>query len=182
MIHGAGMRRVSQIRIATASSTRPATSSEAAIVGRAMTVESEIARAGARPCGTSFAKPPSRTGVWRESRSRSASTINSTSSPNETRRSQPSFSRAFEASPTRWSTSAVGTRGRSSRTARGRARRGRRPLRELPDRVLLPAREDVILGLGLLQHHPHPLDVIPGVAPIALASRFPRRARPRSRA
>src|SRR5439155_25480540 len=44
--------------------------------------------------------------AWAVRRSRSESTIISTSSGKETRVSQPSFSRAFEASPTRWSTSA----------------------------------------------------------------------------
>ena len=37
MIQGAGIRRVSQMRIATASSTSPATTSQTSVAGRAMT-------------------------------------------------------------------------------------------------------------------------------------------------
>ncbi len=56
MIQGAGIRRVSQMRIAIASNTTPATTSETSVAGRVMKAGSEAARAEERPCGSSFAK------------------------------------------------------------------------------------------------------------------------------
>ena len=44
----------------------------------------------------------------------------------------------------------------------------KRELDERADRVRLARRHDIIIGRVLLQHHPHHLDVIPRVAPIAL--------------
>src|SRR3989442_9052825 len=42
-----------------------------------------------------------------------------------------------------------------------------RHLAQLAHRVLPPRPHDVVLGLRPLQHEPHGLDVVPGVAPIA---------------
>ena len=121
----------------------------------------------------------------RAASARSASIISSTSASNPTAGFQPSSSDALArrragARPR----SAGGTRGRPRR-ARGRSRRPRpsrrnrspsRPvpagapegqLAELPHRVALAGRDDVVARLGLLQHAPHRLDVVLRVAPVA---------------
>src|SRR6187551_57777 len=170
MIQGAGMRRVSQMRIAMASKTMPATSSQAAVAGLAMTAGGETARAGARPCGSSFAKAalahrrvarkPFQIGVDHQL-------------DKLTERHAPL--------PTELG---LGFRGIADEVVdlrRPQELRVRlhvllvvesdvaeRRLGELQDRVLLASREDEILGLVLLQHHPHALDVVPRVAPVAL--------------
>ena len=41
-------------------------------------------------------------------------------------------------------------------------------LAELPHRVGLSGRDDVVAGLVLLEHQPHRLDVVAGEAPVAL--------------
>src|SRR5213082_3647516 len=46
-------------------------------------------------------------------------------------------------------------------------------LYQLADRRLDTGGDDVIIGLVLLQHHPHCLDVILGVAPVALGIEIP---------
>src|SRR6266480_1146167 len=46
-------------------------------------------------------------------------------------------------------------------------------LHELADRPLDTGGDDVIIGFVLLQHHPHRLDVILGVAPVALGIEIP---------
>ena len=43
-----------------------------------------------------------------------------------------------------------------------------RDLAELAHRVGLAGRDDVVVGLVLLQHQPHGLDVVAGEAPVAL--------------
>src|SRR5689334_15350541 len=39
---------------------------------------------------------------------------------------------------------------------------------ELAHAVRLAGGDDIIVGLGLLQHEPHRLDIVPGEAPVAL--------------
>ena len=43
-----------------------------------------------------------------------------------------------------------------------------RDVDELAHRVLLARRDHVVLGLALLEHQPHRLDVVAGEAPVAL--------------
>jgi hypothetical protein len=45
---------------------------------------------------------------------------------------------------------------------------GEREGEELADRVRLPGGDDVVVGLLLLEHQPHRLDVVTGEAPVAL--------------
>ena len=45
---------------------------------------------------------------------------------------------------------------------------GEGELGEVPNDVRFTGRHDVVVGLRLLQHEPHGLDVFAGVAPVAL--------------
>ena len=72
-------------------------------------------------------------------------------------------------------------RARTSSGSRPDVRR-RRPRRSSRTRVRLAGRDHVVVGLVLLEHQPHRLDVVLGVAPVALgvevAERAARRCRP----
>ena len=120
--------------------------------------------------GASGTQPACCCGTPRSSSSRSESTISWTISSKLVRGSQPSFSRALDESPTRCSTSA----GRRKRGSMPHVRLGveadvpERQLHELADAVRLAGGDHEVVRLVLLEHQPHRLDVVPGVAPVAL--------------
>ena len=187
MIHGAGMLRVRSTRTTKPRIRRPAAISptvSADDAGRTFASDGALDatepsagkarllyRTTARDCGVVSGS--------RERRSRSASTISSTSSRNETRGSQPSSLRAREASPTR---SIDLGRSHELLVAHDVAAPSRRPAcpkaisHELAHRVLLAGRDHVVLRLVLLQHQPHRPHVVAGVAPVALRRRGCRAA------
>ena len=128
-------------------------------------------RRGSRPSWLERCTLPA---SWSSSAATSASTMSSTSSSKRTFGSQPSFwpapcSRRRSSA----STSAGGSSaGRSRRARPSRGRRGRRrPRANSRTRVRLAGGDHVVVGLVGLQHQPHRLDVVGGVAPVALRRR-----------
>ena len=103
------------------------------------------------------------------SRSRSASTIIRTRPSKSTVGSHPSRSRALAASPTSRSTSAGRMRAGSVRTCSVAVEAGvvEGELDQAVDRVGDAGGHHVVVGLLLLEHPPHRLDVVAGEAPVA---------------
>src|SRR5262245_62894095 len=171
MIHGARIRCLTASRITIASSVRPATRSQLAVAGLETTRESGAGRAPALPCGSSLAKAA----LVNRSLGREPFEVGVDHHLDEALDRHSGLPAELVARLRRVADEMVDL-GRPQERRIGlhvllgvELGMAERELCELADGVRLAGREHEVLGLVLLEHPPHPVDVLAGEAPVALA-------------